>query len=102
MNKFLLIVALFFSFYSFSQTKSEIVQQRIELISEQLETEEIDLTDVLEQLNYYYDHPINLNSATAEMLKALELLSDVQINDVLLHVKQFGKFISIYELQSLK
>jgi hypothetical protein len=102
MNKFLLIVALFFTFYSFSQTKSEIVQQRIELISEQLETEEIDLTDVLEQLNYYYDHPINLNSATAEMLKSLELLSDVQINDVLLHVKQFGKFISIYELQSLK
>jgi hypothetical protein len=102
MIKIFLFIALLFSFFSFSQSKSEIVQQRIELISEQLETEEIDLTDVIEQLNYYYDHPINLNNATKEMLGALSLLTDVQINDVLIHVKQFGKFISIYELQALR
>ncbi len=102
MNKILLIATLFLSFGVFSQAKNEIVQQRIELISEQLETEEIDLTNVVEQLNYYFDNPININSTDAEQLKSLELLSDVQINDALLHVKQFGKFISIYELQALR
>jgi hypothetical protein len=86
----------------FAQEKSEIVQQRIEFIAEQLETEEIDLTNVVEQLNYYFDHPLNLNGATAEELEELNLLTSVQINDLLLHRKLFGKFISIYELQSLE
>ena len=82
--------------------KNNVVQQRIEFISEQLESESIDLTNVVEQLNYYYDHPLNLNSASFEELQELNLLSDIQINNLLLHIKQFGKFISIYELQSLK
>lgn len=87
---------------SFAQEKSEVVQQRIEFIAEQLESEDIDLTNVVEQLNYYFDHPLNLNGATAEELEDLNLLSAVQINDLLLHVKLFGKLISIYELQSLE
>ena len=87
---------------AFSQEKSEVVQQRIEFIAEQLETEEIDLTNVVQQLNYYFDHPLNLNGATAEELDELNLLSDVQISDLLLHIKLFGKLITIYELQSLE
>lgn len=103
MSKLLLCCSmLMLCLKSWSQTKSEIVQQRVEFISEQLETEELDLTDLLEQLNYYFDHPINLNNANQEDLLALQLLSDVQINDVMLHLKQYGKFISIYELQALR
>lgn len=78
------------------------MQQRIEFIAEQLETEEIDLTNVTEQLNYYFDHPLNLNGATVEELEDLNLLTSVQINDLLLHRKLFGKLISVYELQSLE
>lgn len=83
-------------------TRGEIVQQRIEFISEQLETENLDLTDVVVQLEYYYNHPLNLNSASKEQLDELWLLSDIQINDLLLHRKLFGKLITIYELQSLQ
>ncbi|MDX2360406.1 MAG: hypothetical protein QNK23_06345 [Crocinitomicaceae bacterium] len=82
--------------------KSEIIQQRVEFISELLETEELDLTNIVEQLNYYYDHPLNLNSAEMEDLQDLSLLSEIQINDLLLHRKLFGKFISIYEIQGLE
>lgn len=103
MSKFLLtFCALFAVGFAFSQEKNEIIQQRIEYISEQLESEDIDLTDVLEVLTYRYDHPLNLNSATREDLQLLNLLSDVQINDLIVHREAFGKFISIYELQSLK
>ncbi|MES2589525.1 MAG: hypothetical protein V4622_11150 [Bacteroidota bacterium] len=103
MNK--LILTLFCSFsiaLAFTQTKSEIIQQRIELISEQLETEELDLTNVIEQLNYYYDNKINLNNTDFETLEELGLLTEVQMNDVFLHIKQFGKFLTIYELQALR
>ncbi len=83
-------------------TKDEVIQQRVEFISEQLETENLDLTNIVEVFEYYYSHPLNLNSADAEQLRDLLLLSDVQINDLLLHRKHYGKLISIYELQSLE
>ena len=102
MHKLVLLIAVFLvCSRSYSQERSEIIQQRIEFISEQSESEELDLTNLFDQLNYYFEHPINLNSTTADELRSLGLLTDVQITDVLLHVKQFGKFISIYELQSL-
>ncbi len=86
----------------FSQERNDIIQQRIEFISEQLQTESIDLTNLIEQLNFYYDEPININLTDGTELEDLALLSDVQINDLILHRKIHGKFISIYELQSLK
>jgi len=84
------------------EERNEWVQQRVEFISEQLETEEIDLTHVTEQLGQYLDQPLNLNKATVEELESLGLLNEVQINDLLLHIRQFGRLISIYELQTLK
>ena len=96
------MITLFFCFNLLSQDKTQIIQQRIEFISEQLESEEIDLTNITLQLNYYFNHPLNLNSATEEDLEELNLLTSVQINDLLLHRKRFGKFISIFEIQALK
>ncbi|MFN5909748.1 MAG: hypothetical protein ACK45H_00295, partial [Bacteroidota bacterium] len=58
--------------------------------------------NVTEALNYFFDHPMNLNSASEEELEDLGLLTDIQISDLILHRKLYGKFISIYELQSLK
>ena len=100
----ILLCLLFLFFYSqfFGQERSEVIQQRIEFISEQLQSEDLDLTNFIEQLNYYYDNPININATTGEDLDELNLLSSVQINDLLLHRKAFGKFMTIYELQSLK
>lgn len=102
MKTFVLIAILLISFQVFSQDKSEIIQQRIEFISEQLETEELDLTNVIEALNFAYDKPINLNTADKEDLEEIGLLTEIQINDLLLHREVFGKLISIYELQGLK
>lgn len=93
---------LFIPVFGLTQNRNELIQNRIEYISEQLETEEIDLTDVVDQLNYYLDKPLNLNSATVQQMQSLQLLTDIQINDLLLHIRRFGKLISIYELQSLK
>ncbi len=96
-------LSIFLCFFSFSQLgKSEIIQQRIEFISEQNETEELDLTNLFDQLNDFYDHPINLNKTFQEELNSLGLLTEIQITEILLHQQQFGNYISIYELQSLK
>lgn len=86
---------------SYAQDKSEVIQQRIEFISEQLESEDIDLTNVIEALNYYYEHPININNTSTEELQELNLLTDIQIADLMLHIRMHGKLLTIYELQSL-
>ena len=86
---------------SLAQEKNDVIQQRIEFISEQLEDESPDLTNLFDQLFYFYDHPINLNNTNIDELNDLGLLTDLQINDLFLHQKLFGKLISIYELQSL-
>jgi hypothetical protein len=101
-RKLLFLFFLICSGFSFAQDRGEIIQQRIEFISEQFQTESLDLTTIIEQLNFYFDNPINLNATNGDELEELNLLTDVQINDLLLHRKAFGNFISIYELQSLE
>ncbi|MFT5780427.1 MAG: hypothetical protein ACI837_003389, partial [Crocinitomicaceae bacterium] len=98
----LIVVGIICASNAFGQDKNEVIQQRIEFISEQLEDEDIDLTNLTEILNFNFDHPLNLNTATFEQMQELYLLTDVQINDLILHREAFGKLISIYELQVLK
>jgi hypothetical protein len=89
---------------TYSQTvenKHEIIQQRIEYLSENLETDEIPLEDIIEDLYYFIDHKINLNRTNGEDLKALLLLSDIQIVSLLNYREQFGKLITIYEIQAI-
>jgi hypothetical protein len=84
-----------------AQDKTEIVQQRIEFISERFQSESIDLTNITEQLNYFYEHPINLNETEGVELEDLGLLTTIQISDLIRHRKLFGKLMTLYELQSL-
>lgn len=101
-NRLLFLFLIGFGSIVFSQERNEIIQQRVEFIAEQSESEELDLTNIFDQLNYFYDNPINLNNTGPDELRSLGLLTEVQITDLLLHIERFGKFISIYELQSLK
>ena len=102
MKHLIVLLVLCISSFCLGQERNNIIQQRIEFISEQLETESIDLTNLLEQFNYYFDNPIDLNKATRDELIDLSLLTDIQISDLIVHRKLHGKLISIYELQSLK
>lgn len=84
-----------------AEQKNEIIQQRIEYLAENFEEEDIELTQITEDLFYYLDHPINLNKTNGEDLRHLWLLTEVQITALLNHRKKFGKLISIYELQAV-
>lgn len=62
---------------------------------------DVNYEDVYENLYQLYQSPIELNSATAEDLRNLYLLSEAQINNFLAYRKTFGNFLSIYELQAV-
>jgi hypothetical protein len=82
-----------------SENSSSAVQQQLEAIAENSETEENDYTNYLEVLHYRASHPLNLNKATVDQLQQLGLLNDIQINNLLEHIHKYGVLVSIYELQ---
>ncbi len=102
MRIFLLAVCLSFASIVFGQKKNVVIQQRIEFIAEELETEDISLEDVFDLLYYYYDNPLNLNSADREELQELMLLSDFQINELIAVRDKNGSFETVFELKDLK
>lgn len=84
-----------------SKTDESDVQQQLENIAENTENEDADYTNLLDALNQFKDHPINLNNASKEDLQQLGLLNDIQINNLFTHIQKTGKLITIYELQGI-
>src|SRR4051812_39920056 len=88
----------------FAQVKDEsddLLKQKIESIAENQNAEDIDYSALQDQLNYYRSHPLNINKASAEQLKDLLILNDIQINNLLEHIRKNGELLSISELQSI-
>ncbi len=62
----------------------------------------LDYTELLSDLKYFRDNPLNLNSATAGDLKKLIFLNNIQIYNILAYRENYGNFVSIYELQAIE
>ena len=73
----------------------------IESLTEDLD-EELDFSMILENLEYYNENPLNINSASEEELKKLYLLNDFQILNLLEYIEEFGQIVSIYEMNTIE
>ncbi len=102
---FILCVFIFPFLLSGQQNQSpssneEIIENFIEEISSNTD-KELDYTSLYEDLTYYLNEPLNLNTATKPELEKLQILSDFQINSILQYIKDYGPFLSIYELLNI-
>ena len=82
----LIILAFWVPTQAFSQEKelkNDVIQQRIEFIAQQYESSTIDFSNLIEILTDYFDHPLNINTATLEELESLNLLSPFQMRTLL-------------------
>ena len=85
------------------QLRSLIIEQRVESLAESLEEDgELDYTTLVDDLMFFFEHPLNLNQASVVELQRLHLLSDLQIQGLLRHIDRHGKLTSIYELQAIE
>jgi hypothetical protein len=66
-----------------------------------LQDEEADYETTYENLMQLLAHPVDINKATAEELREYHLLSEAQVSALIRHRESNGKFLSIYELQSI-
>ncbi len=72
-----------------------------ELFAE-IQSDEVPVEDIYETLLNNYQAPLNLNAASREDLRALLLLSETQITNLLRHREANGLLLSVYELQSIE
>lgn len=78
----------------------QLIADIIEDLSAQDESEQ-DYSDLTEQLYALAEHPINLNTATPEQLRALVFLNDFQMASLQQYRDSLGPVYSIYELLCL-
>src|ERR1035437_4727493 len=103
--KFLLPSICFIFLCSFPLRAQDVVpnvEQTIDDIFEQYSDESeqtIDYDSFYDDLVECSENPVNLNKTNREELKRLPFLSDIQIENILSYVYQFGPLYSIYELQ---
>lgn len=70
-------------------------------LSEEME-EEIDFSGYYDDLYTIAQSPVNLNTATQEQLKDLFFLTDIQIENILFYIYQYGTMHTIYELRLIE
>ena len=96
----LLIPLMLITIQPLQAQEEEVAKAIIEDFSDAL-PEEQDLTDLIEKLAYYKKHPLDLNNASPEQLKEINLLSALQINNIINHIKINGKLLDLLELQAI-
>ena len=71
-----------------------------ELFAE-IQSDQLPYEDLYGTLLQYYQSPLNLNTASAEELRALPLLTASQVAALLRHRQATGPLLSVYELQAV-
>ncbi len=73
-----------------------IIESQIDKIDEQT-----DVALIIEDLESFIEHPININATSASELSRLYVLNDVQINKLLEYLAKYGPAYSIFELKTV-
>lgn len=105
--KYIFCICLLISYFhsigqGLEEQKANIIEQRVDFLLDINEGGDADFTTLFEQLEIFYNRPINLNQAKKIDLEDLGLLNSLQINALIKHIEKNGKLISIEELQSIE
>jgi len=100
----ILVLNVFFCTFCVAQSppKTEIDIQSF--VEEYFATQDADVNyeDLYESFFMLYSNPMNLNTASPEQIRSLNVLSEAQINALSNHINSSGNLLSLYELQSIQ
>ncbi len=96
----LTLFALHFSEFTYAQEIPITTEQQLEnqTDADQGETED---DAYLQELEQFRKNPINLNTADADELKQLRIITDLQIANLISYRNLLGRLIHVYELQAI-
>ncbi|RLD61858.1 MAG: hypothetical protein DRI95_13770, partial [Bacteroidetes bacterium] len=84
------------------QAQNPLVGDLIEQLVSKTGVENADFSSFVEDLNYYLQNPLNLNSAGLEDFEKLHILNEIQIQNLQNYVTSVGQMQTIYELQLIE
>lgn len=96
----LTVVTIHYSPFTFAQEIPVSTEQQLENLTDATE-EETEDDAYLQDLERFIKDPLNLNSAEANELKQLRIVTDLQIANLISYRNLFGRLISVYELQAI-
>lgn len=82
-------------------TETTNTEQQLENITSNNDDVETEDDSYLQQMAGYINNPVNLNTADADALKQLRVLTPIQIQNLLVYRSLVGQLIDIYELQAV-
>lgn len=102
MKKIIIILLLIYnsSFTLHCQDVPASTEQQLEERTE-LDQSETEDDSYLVELEQFKKNPVNLNTADANELEQLRMLTGLQISNLISYRKLLGRFINIYELQAI-
>jgi Helix-hairpin-helix motif len=77
------------------------IKDELESITEKNQDVETEDDAYLQSLHGFLKDPVNLNTADEEEMERLQMLSSLQIQNIMAYRKMLGHFIDIYELQAV-
>jgi len=83
------------------KTGRQIIEEIEEIIASDISIDH-DLSELTENLEYYYQWPLNINTASINDLDKLVILNDFQIKSLLNYINNTGPLQTIYELQLIE
>ena len=106
MRKFLIVFFLPVTQLVIAQNNSElekarIIEETVELIVQDGDISDADFTTLFDELDNYFNNPVNINTATNEQLSELRLLNILQISELVRYRKQYGNILSYFELAQI-
>ncbi len=104
-KKIFFIGIMLLGFYALFGQEAKTNQQAIEDLVEEIAqgiVGETDYSQITDNLYYFLENPVNLNTAPTETLEKLRILNDFQIKSLLNYIEHRGKLATIYELQLIE
>ena len=110
---FLLVILFFVSIYANAQQDDKNIEDNsnlpvmnelenlIETLSEEAD-EAFDYSELIDELEYYSTHKMNLNNPDYSLLKNLFGLNDYQVYQLQRYLSVYGQMLSIYELHLIE
>jgi hypothetical protein len=103
MKKLILLIwicSLTASGFSQDPAVQQIVEDLLESAGENM-SDDTDIQEILEDLEHLRQNPLQINSASYDELIGLHLLSEIQVNNLILFRERTGTIYSLYEMASI-
>ena len=83
-----------------NSTPDQLIESILESHLDEIE-EGTDVALIIQDLEYFLEHPVNINATNASELARLYLLNEIQIQKLLEYINDYGPIYSIYELKTI-